>query len=1303
MDTSQAKCLIKVKPKTASGASDAAPSEILTVENKYKRLKHLEHILLKPGMYIGSNQSTEQEMFVYDEELTQMIKKKIKFIPGLYKIFDEGVVNTRDHQVRMHDIISEQEQIIAGKRPANPKIDPSRKYHPVTSIKINVDIPNNQIIFKNDGDGIDVAWHNKENMYVPELIFGNLLTGTNFDDKEQRTVGGLNGLGSKLISIFSTEFIIETVDSSRGLKYTQRFMDNMTVREDPVITKCKTLPYTIIKFTPDLKRFGLTKLDDDDTVLLMKKRTYDIAAVTAKDVNVWYNDKKIEIKTFERYVDLYIGARGEYKRIYSTVNPDWEIAVCVSPDNNFEQVSFVNGICTYRGGKHVDHASNIISTRLAKYSSENKKGMSAVTAKNIKDNMWLFINTTMINPLFDTQTKECFTTNISDFRAKCDVDDDLITKLSQPKLGILEKAVRLSEFKAGKGLKKSDGKQGKRIKNEKVDDAIYARDKKKCHKCILILTEGDSAQSTAMAGLSVLPEDKRKYYGVMPLRGKIINPKDSKLETIEKNKEFAEIKQVLGLKQGTEYSDSIDSLRYGRVIFMTDADKDGNHIKGLGFNLFHEFWPSLLKIEGFFCSLLTPIVKATNRSTKKILSFYSMEEYNQWKKDNSETADAWSIKYYKGLGTHTPTEAKDLFREMKLQSYSWNDLSRKLEHEAGGTPLGGNPHSPLGDVVEPMVEPVVGEPVIPLDLVSHQSEISLVNNLESYKSYYQNTKRHPCDLAFELAFAKRNADYRKGWITHYLKQRAVGDIDLNLHKLSVMSYYDFINEELIEFSVYDNERSIPCLVDGLKPSQRKIIYTTLRKKIKSDLKVSELAGKVSSETSYHHGEGSLQDTIVGLAQDFPGSNNINLLLPIGQFGTRKGDTSDGIGKDYAASRYIYTNLNPITRLIFNKIDDNLYQYLDEDGTVIEPRFFVPIIPTVLVNGARGIGTGWMTEIPSYNPHDIINNIEKYLQAQPMDEMKPWYRGFCGTIAKVSHQKYRVTGVYHRTGPKTVEITEIPLGSARESLSFMHFKNYIESLIIDDSVTDDKVKNKQILSDAETLIGDKTIKCTLYFKTEAQLNEQLSDIEAFEKQFKLSHLINTYNMNLFNADGIMTKYINPEDILLDYCKTRIHYYDLRKKYQTNQLEINLGKIGEKIRFITYINDDSHELKVQKKKKVEILQLLDKYQFKKYSPTDQKGDMIKDEDNENEITDKMTYDYLLRMPIYSLTFEQIEKLKKEQDQLQSQLDKLTVTTIHQLWIDDLKDLKAQLIIFEGKWETEYTELQKKKKIVVKNKKN
>lgn len=1310
------KITINIKPKSDDGKT----KEGLTIEERYQHLELAEHILLKPEVYIGSPQRVEQDMFIYDDTTSKMIKSRIKFVPGLYKLYDEGIVNMRDHYVRMSELIAKQSMINEGKLPSDPRIDVNRKYHPVKKIEITVDPVNNTIVLRNDGDGIDIVQHKTEHIYIPELIFGVLLTGTNFDKKEEKIIGGQNGYGAKLINLMSTEFIIETVDSVRCLKYTQRFTDNMKKHEDPEIVSYNKVPYTQITFKPDLSRFGMTKLDDDDTIKLMYKRAYDLSACTSKDVSVYYNGKKIEVKTFERYVDLYIGGRSQQKRIYAKINQDWEIAVSVSPDNTFEHVSFVNGICTYRGGKHVDHASTVISNRLAKYATENKKGMKNITAKHIKDNMWIFINTTMVNPTFDTQTKEYFVNNITSFRNKCDVDDDFIQKLSSPQMEILERSLSLSNFKSENDLKKTDGKKVRHVKNEKLDDAPYAGTSKSL-ECCLIVTEGDSATGSAKSGLAAFNEEKRKYYGVLPLRGKIINPKGKSLSRLERKgkgvNEFISLKETLGLQQNHDYSESKDGLRYGKIIFMTDADVDGAHIKGLGFNLFHEFWPSLLKRDDFVYSILTPIVKLINKhNEKEVLSFYALGQVQDWEKTNDKSQ--WEYQYYKGLATHTPAESKEIFSNMKLQSYSWNNLERtehrnellKIPTDVSNVPIDvPDDISVDGQIPTTTDCEIDDQSTEDGDELDVDKSVSFEKSVQLFRQYCRETKCHPCELAIQLAFGKKNADKRKGWIVEYLKQKAQKNIDLNLDRLELLNYHDFVMEKLVEYAVDNVERSIPSMVDGMKPVQRKILYTALNDTFKNprtkNVKVFEFCGGVSKFAKYHHGDISLDETIVGMAQDFPGSNNINLLVPAGIFGSRYGNT-EHIGADSGAPRYIHTNLSPITRVLFNNNDNPIYTYALDDGVIAEPTYYVPELPLVLINGVRGIGTGWSTFVPCYNPSDIIRNIHHYMVGEPLEEMIPWYRGFKGTITKIKHQQYGVHGTYNRTGPTTVEITEIPLGGSH-SKSFRQYTNFINSMIIDNSHDRDKDSNPkkgkkketvQVLKDAETLTTDKTINSKLIFPSSAQLDDLLATPEKFEKMFGLCDVIRTSNMYLFNEQCIITKYETPEDILKAFMQVRYNFHEKRRNYLVNQSSEEISKINEKIRFISYINDDTHELKLKGKSKLEVTSLLEKYKFiKMRSNSNKNRKTVDDENTEGEGEEDVSlnqgdYKYLLNMPISSVTPEKIEQLKHEKDNIIQKIDDLKKLTNQQMWSDELSNVQKQLDIFDSKWNEDYIDLSK-----------
>lgn len=294
------------------------------------------------------------------------------------------------------------------------------------------------------------------------------------------------------------------------------------------------------------------------------------------------------------------------------------------------------------------------------------------------------------------------------------------------------------------------------------------------------------------------------------------------------------------------------------------------------------------------------------------------------------------------------------------------------------------------------------------------------------------------------------ADQRKQWLAQFDPDVCVD------HNIKVLTYQDFIHKELIHFSNADNLRSIPSVIDGLKPGQRKILFACFKRKLKNEIKVAQLSGYVAEHSAYHHGEMSLCSTIVNMAQDFVGSNNINLLMPIGQFGTR----SLG-GKEAASPRYIFTNLNPMTRMIFSEEDDHLMNYIEEEGMTIEPTYYVPVIPVVLVNGTEGIGTGWSTSIPQFNPLDIIENIEAKLRSQEFKRMMPWSRGFRGAITSTEGNKFTVEGIWTKQDKHTIKITELPLKRWTTDT-----KELLEQLMQSGEVTDMKEFHKDNTVDFE---------------------------------------------------------------------------------------------------------------------------------------------------------------------------------------------------------------------------------------------
>jgi DNA topoisomerase-2 len=1111
-----------------------------TIEEKYQKMTQSQHILEIPDTYIGDPNKTDINMWTFDDATDRIIKKDIAISKGLFKLVDEIISNSQDHATEL-------------------KMD-DNELHKVTEIRVNIDVENGSITVYNSGEGIPIVMHQEHQVYIPHLLFGHLLTSTSYDSTDRRYKCSRNGYGVKLVNLFSNMMQITTVDSKRKKKYTQIFRNNMSIVEDAVITKCSKKPFTEVIFYPELSRFNMTEFDDD-FISLIKRRTYDVAALTHESVSVYFNNVKLSVNTFEKYVNYYIGKPSETPRVYEQISDKWEIVVCSSPDNKMEHVTFVNGTFTYKGGKHLDYVANKISKSLVSLvSSKKSKNKVDIKQVHLKDNMWLFIKSMIPNPSFDSQTKETLISIASTFSSTCNFSDKFIENIYK-KTDIVTKAISLCNFKQCTNMTKTDGKKKNSIRNlPKLDDANWAGTKKS-DQCTIILTEGDSAKAFAIAGLSIIGRDR---FGVFPLKGKLLNVRDITDKRVCENEEINNLKKIIGLQQynpGTKKAKtytSVDELRYGSILILTDQDVDGSHIKGLLINLFHYYWPSLLGLDGFIKSMATPIVKLTKSS--QVHSFYTLTDYDNWKNENN--ASGWAVKYYKGLGTSTSKEAKEYFREFEQSKvqYDYSD-----------------------------------------------EDNSAVN----------------------LAFNKALTDQRKAWLGGYDKNMILDQSEKNI------SVTDFVNKDLIHFSNYDNQRSIPSLCDGLKPSQRKVLYGVLLKNVKVDLKVSQLTGYISEKSCYHHGEMSLQGTIISMAHNFVGSNNIELLVPSGQFGSRlKG------GKDSASPRYIFTRKSLITDIIYQATDFVLLNQLNDDGMMIEPEWYLPILPMILVNGAEGIGTGFSTKIPCYNPEKIVQNLRLLMEDKKMKKMTPYYRGFTGDIY-LKDGKYFSRGVYTKTSETTVEITELPVGEWTDD-----YKEFLEKLIVDKSAVA-KLQKEQCILNYESHYTEYNVKFILKFNRDV-LEDMLDEPELFEKKFKLvnSKNVGSTNMHLYNRNGVIRKYSSAENILYEFYGIRLEFYVSRRVNLLEKLDGELSILHEKIRFIKGVVAD--EIVIFRKEDDEITETLEENDFMK-------------------IDDK--FDYLINMSLRSLTKRKIEELEKQRDNKQDEYNVIESKTPKDLWTDDL----------------------------------
>lgn len=1135
--------------------------------DQYKKHTHREHILELPDTYIGSTETVEEPRWIWDETAKKMTHRIVQFNPGFYKIFDEVLVNARDALVRS--------QIETGRTP-------------IKHIAVECGVKGGvyTVSVENDGDGIPIEIHPEYKVYAPELIFGHLLTSGNYNKEEEKIVGGKNGYGAKLANIYSTTFTVSTRSPKQEQSYSQTWRQNMAVCEKPSVRKDKASKgFVRVSFTPDLARFkgvsqgtGITA----DMTAVLTTRVMEIAAMAGKDVKVSLNGTNLETNTFEKYVRLFV--RDSAGLAYERCGPRWEVAAVLtrflfSEDQGTPEdkhISFANGINTRKGGKHVDCVQRHVLGDICELAAKKRK--IDIKPGQLKDSVTLFVNATIVNPSFDSQTKETLTTPGNKFGSLPQFGGKLVEGLV--KAGVLDEAQAILDAKLAREAKKTDGAKKKTLRGlPKLEDALWAGTNKS-QECTLILTEGDSAATSAITGLKVVGREK---WGVFPLKGKMLNVKDISQDKFNKNEELTAIKKILGLEQGKRYT-GIKELRYGRVMVMADQDDDGSHIKGLLMNLFHTEWPELMKL-GFICSLATPLLKASRRGEVK--AFYNQTEFDAWKATFGEEGPrGWSFKYYKGLGTSTPAEAREWFENLHEIKYTWDTAS---------------------------------------------------------------------DDSFSLAFSKKRADDRKKWLATYDPKRV-----LNVGKGGNIEYTKFINDELIHFSNADNIRSLPHIMDGLKPSQRKILFGCFKRGLKSEIRVAQLAGYVSEHAAYHHGEASLTSTIVGMAQDFVGSNNINLLAPIGQFGSRLMG-----GKDAASARYIHTHLQPIVEAIFHKQDEAILENIEDDGLIVEPETYYPVVPLLAINGCVGIGTGFSTDIPPHNPEDIIRLIRERLNGDRDTlegvELKPWWFGFRGPVVKHGDASWVTKGIYTFDDDKhTITITELPVGTWTKD-----YKTFLDELATadlekgPDAARSDE--GKLVLKGFDDLYNDVEIKFVLYLDHD-YYEDAKADPDEFEKRFRLTSSWRTSNMVCFDTNHQIMRYQTVGDILEAWMEPRLDAYEARRQHEIARLEAEAKEADAKARFIRAVLEGSIELR--RASDEEIVGAMKEHDLP----------ALNGPENPESVE---SYDYLLRMRMDRVKASAVTDQEAAVEKAMAQLKKIQATSATDIWKEDLT-------AFEESWQ-------------------
>lgn len=1100
------------------------------MQQQYKKLDSISHIHKRPDMYIGTNKtrSIPNEIICNKGEngYTMTVKENTKVNDGFVRIYLEALSNAVDNFYRSIGTSS-----------------------PMTKIMIELDKETGRTTIYNDGNHIPIEIHDEENIYIPELIFGHLLSGSNYDDTQERQTSGRNGLGIKLLNVFSSEFELECCDPTKNLVYRQKWTDHMKNCSKPKISsKKKEKGYTKISWIPDFSLFGMERYNNTH-IALYRKYTMDAAMVTK--IPIYWNGEKIVFKKFSSYVNMYLSESSVSFCDGIITNEDnpkdtfsMEYVICESflP---FPCVSFVNGICTSEGGIHCDKFTGELYKLLCKRLSRLK-----ISPKDLKQYFTIFLNVSVINPEFSSQSKTKMVSCASNIQ--CSFPPRIVNNIV--KWNFVNEITNLNKMKDMMNLKKNEKKRGfKRI--EGLDPANYAGTKKG-RDCVLILCEGLSAKTYSTLGITKGFDTKkgRNYFGIYPLRGKCLNVRNASLNAISNNKEISDIIQALNLKFDVDYKDekNFNTLYYGSICIITDADEDGHHICALLLNFFHKMFPSLFEREKPFLSIMmTPIAKIIQ--SNQIRTFYNDYDYQNALETLKDTnRKNFTVKYYKGLGTSSDKEILESFGEKIVNFQKTSDTNTMMDR----------------------------------------------------------------------IFHKNFSSERKEWLLSYNPTSYIVPD-------KVYPIPQYFNQELIKYSLEDCKRSIPNLFDGLKVSQRKILFSVFKKNLayqSKSMKVAQLAGYCAEQSNYHHGEQCLYETIIKMCHHFPGSNNIPYFERDGQFGSRAYG-----GKDAANARYIFTKLAPLTRLIFPAEDDILLDYTLDDGDMVQPDYYIPIIPTSLLNGCTaGIGTGWSCFIPCFNFYEILDKIRQFLNDnQDSFQLKPSYYKYEGDIEKIDDNKYRTVGKIDSFTEKNklyYQITELPIGTWTDK-----YKEELEIM----------QENKKIKNFKNYSTTDK-----IHFVFEP--NSEVINIDSM----KLSSLLHLSNMVLFTENDKIQKFKDISEIFSTYFQKRLELYEKRIHYQIKDLQQQLIILNNKSRFILEIVN----------KTIDIFQLQDE-------------NLIQLLEHANYYKKSGTFDYLLQIPIKDLTQTKYNQLMQKIKEIEEQIKKLKKTTAKSIWLKDLDKLEKE----------------------------
>lgn len=1240
-------------------------------DEEYEHVPEHDRVLLRPNMFVGPIKQIQRLAILVHKG--KIVYKLIKVPYALERIFLEILSNATDNVNR---------SIKEGIKPG--------------SIRITMD--NHIITTVNSGRPISLKKNKKTGLINPIMIFGVIGTGSNFGD--DKTGVGQNGLGGKLANIFAEWFRLNVKNAIQEKEFTKTWRNNMYKSDKHEMIEYNGHDsFTEISYKADLARFGYEQYN---------REIYDLfchAALSSSwicRIPIHFNDEVYNLSNIVEYANYIfdedtvktsitwykwedpedVKRKGKIETLHSKlgeVTPDVELMLLYTPDES-KVISFVNSLYTAEGGSHVDAAFKKILGGIVKSINKELKEKGLNNKINIKD---IIKHVSMIiscynvkDPQFSSQCKNLFV----DPEFNLDIPDDILKGVK--KWGLIQRIKDSIMVKQLDKLNKEGKNRRVNIDKESFHDATYAGTKRR-DETTLVVVEGDSA------GLLPNHVGRPKHLGIIPIKGKSLNVRNATMDKIANNEEIKNIVKILGLDTTIDYTkdNNREKIRYGKLVFAMDADRDGSHIAGLLLNFLDVLYPSLLKLDSFLFRWQTPIISITKGN--KVIRFYELYEYTQYLEEHPECAK-WHYEYYKGLASLLPKDREFIFKNPRFVELVWDKRTPKY-----------------------------------LDLAFNSK------NTDERKEWIEN----------------RN-EKKGNKVLSRLEYREIDKDDKMIFDegiIKFLSISNFVRYDLVSHAEYNNIRSIANFID-MKPCQRMIIYVamltwrkintrakdmtyedyvrdedageiedkdeerdnTRGKKERGDFRkekdlisiikddsngkntVSSFAGNVKINTEYQHGEKSLEGAVVKMSLYYPGENNIPLLQDLGDMGNRT-ITKPG------SSRYIYTKLSNIAKFIFREDDDGILNYIpapksDFARGHIEPENYYPIAPIYMFNGVIGIGTGSSTCILNHHPINVVDSLIECIDGKEHTPLIPWYKGFKGTIQICDKNKEEIS---MKKLKKLLQVSNRDIVNLKkdkhEGKTSKKGKNVDENLkedLEEEEDTKEKKKeaarvekrkkdNEEAVSNEErkyyvikgvyqrnedeiivtelpiginvksysnkldNMIKEKHIKSYL---NESVANDICFYIYGFSKKRKNKKgevkkvKINHYTLGLvriFTTGNIVlirenkpVRYNNTKDLIYDFYDMRVGIYDLRKEYHVNLINKELVKLNEFMAFVKAVAID--EVIEVRNKKVE----------------DVKKQMIKIGINPEVYSSKVLLSHISKNKIKSLK-QQIGKLTMKRD--------------------------------------------------------